>query len=105
MSQSSHDQPHNGKPTPAEIFRVFRKTTTASISGLKLLLEECADLRGDLITIHGRTEIENGDGDGLFSARQQSRIAELKNAAQAMEALLIALPREANTVEDGGDEN
>jgi hypothetical protein len=52
MSKSSHDQPHNGKATPAEILRVFRETTIATISGLQLLLDECADLRGELVTAH-----------------------------------------------------
>ena len=99
MSKSSHDQPLDGKPTPAEIFRVFRETTIASISGLKLLLDECADLRTELVTI--RTLANDGDGDGVFSARQQSRIVELKDAAQAMEALVIALPRGAS---DGADD-
>src|SRR5262245_1452580 len=79
MPKSSADQPHDGNPTSAEIFRIFRETTEASISGLKLLLEECADVRADLITIHGRTETENG-GDGVFSARQQNRIVELRQA-------------------------
>ena len=94
MPKPSRDQPHDGQPTAAEIFRVFRETTAASISGLRLLLDECADLRADLIMIHGRTE--NGDGDGAFSARQQNRMVELQEAAQAMEALLINLPGEAN---------
>lgn len=93
MPESSHDQPNDGNPTTAEIFRVFRETTEASISGLKLLLDECADLRADLITIHSRTETENG-GDGVFSARQQNRIVELKQASRGMEDLLIALPEE-----------
>ena len=104
MSKSSHDQPHIGNPTTAEIFRMFRETTVASISGLKLLLEECADLRAELVTAHTRTNDGNGEAHGIFSARQQSRIVELKDAAQAMEALAIALPGGAN---DGriGDEN
>lgn len=98
MSKSSHHQPHDGNPTPAEIFRVFRETTVASISGLKLLLDECADLRAELVTVHTLTN--DGDGDGVFTARQQSRIVELNDAAQAMKALLIALPHGAD-----GDEN
>ena len=104
MTKSSHDQPHNGKPTPAEIFRVFRETTIASISGLKLLLDECADLRAELVTAHTRTNDGNGEAHVIFSARQQSRILELRDAAKTMEALVIALPRGAN---DGriGDEN
>lgn len=92
MPKSSSYQPHDGNPTAAQMFRAFRETTTASIAGLKLLLEECADLRADLITIHVRTE--NGDGDGVFSSRQQNRIGTLKQAAQDMEAFLIDLPRE-----------
>ena len=104
MSNSSHDQPHNGNPTTPEIFRMFRETTIASISGLKLLLDECADLRAELVTAHTRTNEGNGEAHGSFSARQQSRIVELKDAAQAMKALVLALPRGAN---DGGigDEN
>ena len=104
MSNSSRDQPHNGKPTMAEIFRMFRETTIASISGLKLLLDECADLRAELVTVHTRTNGDNADARGLFSARQQSRIVELKDAALAMEALLIALPRGTNNGA-GGDES
>lgn len=106
MPKSSRDRPDNGNPTAAEIFRIFRETTEASISGLKLLLDECADLRADLITVHGRAGTHNlDDGDGVFSARQQNRILELKEASQAMEALLIALPREAKAECDGSDEN
>lgn len=105
MSDSSHNQPHNGDPTAAEIFRMFRETTIASISGLKLLLDECADLRAELVTVHTRTDDGNGDAHSIFSARQQSRIVELKDAAQAMEALVIALPRGANDGADGSDEN
>lgn len=104
MSKSSHDQPVNGKPTPAEIFRVFRETTIASISGLKLLLDECADLRAELVTAHIRTNDGNGEAHGIFSARQQSRIEELKDAAKAMEALVIALPPGPNRGRIG-DEN
>ena len=93
MSKSSHDQPNNGTPTAADIFRMFRETTIASISGLKLLLDECADLRAELVTAHTRTNDGNGEAHGIFFARQQSRIVELKDAAQAMDALVIALPR------------
>ena len=46
-------QPADGDPTTAEIFRVFRNTTMASLEGLRLLLEECAELRAELVTIHG----------------------------------------------------
>jgi len=103
MSKSSHDQPYNGNPTPAEIFRIFRETTAATITGLKLLLDECADLRADLVAVH---HLHNdGDGDGVFSSRQQSRILELKDAAQAMGALLIALPHRADGGADGGGHN
>ena len=86
----SFDPPHHDNPTAAEMFRVFRETTMASISGMKLLLDECADLRGDLVTIYSRHN--DGDGDGLFSARQQSRILELREAAKAMGALFTSLP-------------
>ena len=82
------DQPHNGNPTPAEIFRLFRNTTLASIEGLRLLLVECADLRADLITVHGL----QSEGDGLFLGRQQGRIQELQNAAMEMASLLASLP-------------
>ena len=102
MSTSSHDQPRDGNPTAAEIFRMFRETTIASISGLKLLLDECADLRAELVTVHTRTD-GNGDTHSIFSARQQSRIVELKEAAQAMEALVITLPRGRNDGADGSN--
>lgn len=104
MSNFSHDQPHIGNPTTAEVFRMFRETTIASISGLKLLLDECADLRAELVNAHTRTNDGNGESHGIFSARQQSRIVELRDAAQAMEALVIALPRRVNDGA-GGDEN
>lgn len=84
------NQPHDGNPTAAEIFRVFRNTTIASIEGLTLLLGECADLRGELVTMHGLHG--DGDGDGIFSARQRNRIFELQEAAKDMEALLASLP-------------
>lgn len=93
MPKLSQDQPHNGNPTPAEIFRVFQSTTMASIAGLRLLLGECADLRGELVTLRGLHR--NGDGDGVFSARQQNRILELQEAAKEMQALLVSLPGEA----------
>ena len=90
MSKSSPDQPRDSNPTPAEIFRVFQNTTMASIEGLRLLLVECADLRGELITVHGL----HSDGDGEFSVRQHNRILELQEAAKDMEAVLASLPRE-----------
>lgn len=93
MPQSTPDPPHNGSPTAAEVFRVFRNTAMASIEGLRLLLEECADLRGELVTVHSLHS--DGDGDGVFSARQQNRISELQEAAKEMEAVLASLPREA----------
>ena len=102
MPQSSPEQPGNGHPTAAEIFRVFRETTMASIEGLRLLLVECADLRADLVTVH--TLHSNGDGDGIFSARQQDRILELQEAAKAMEALLGSLPRGGRGEADAGNE-
>jgi hypothetical protein len=105
MSKSSHDEPHNGKPTPAEILRVFCETMIATISGLKLLLDECADLRAELVTAHTRTNDGNCETYAVFSARQQSRIVELRDAAQSMEALVIALPRGGNDGADGGYEN
>lgn len=90
MPKSSQDQPHDGNPTAAEIFCVFRNTTMASIEGLRLLLEECADLRGELVTVHNLHG--DGDGDGVFSARQQNRILELQEAAKDMETLLASVP-------------
>ena len=92
MSQPRSEQPHNGNPTAAEIYRVFRETTMATIEGLRLLLGECADLRGELVTMHNLHS--DGDGDGLFSARQQTRILELQESAKAMHALLVSLPGE-----------
>ena len=91
MSQSPSQQPHNGNPTAAEIFCVFRTTMMASIAGLRLLLGECADLRGELLRIHNL----HGNGDGVFSARQQNRILELQEAAKEMQVLLVSLPGEA----------
>lgn len=67
----------------------------------RLLLDECADLRAELITIHGLHS--DGDGDGLFSARQQSRTVELRGAAENMEALIASLPRKASDGQDGMD--
>ena len=99
----SPQEPHNGDPTAAEIFRVFRNTTMASIEGLRLLLGECADLRGDLVTVHNLHS--DGDSDGIFSARQQNRILELQDAAKEMEVLLASLPGEANSGTNGSDEN
>jgi hypothetical protein len=93
MPQPSQDQPDDGNPTAAEIFRVFRNTTMASIQGLRLLLGECADLRADLVTVHSLHS--EGDGDEVFSARQQNRILELQKAANDMGALLTSLPRQA----------
>lgn len=93
MPRFSQDQLHDGNPTAAEIFRVFRNTTMASISGLRLLLEECADLRAELVTVH---RLHNdGDGNGAFSGRQANRILELQGAQQEMEALLVSLSAEA----------
>jgi hypothetical protein len=100
MAQSSSDQPHNGNPTAAEIFQMFRNTTMASIGGLRLLLRECADLRGELVTIHGLQGGSDGE-DGLFSARQQNRMLELLEAADDMEALLASLP---SGVADAGNQ-
>ena len=93
--------PHDGSPTAAEIFRVFRNTTMASISGLKLLLDECADLRTELITMVDGTH----DCDGLFSVRQQNRILELKEAAHEMEMLVASLPVNDESNAGGADGN
>jgi hypothetical protein len=90
--------PNDGAPTAAEIFRVFRDTTMASISGLKLLLDECADVRAELVTIVDGSH----DGDGKFSSRQRNRILELKEAALDMEALLASLPGEESASEGDG---
>ena len=90
MPQSSQEPPHDGNPTAAEIFRVFRQTTVASIEGLTLLLEECAGLRADLDAVHSLHS--DGERDGAFSARQQNRIVNLQEAAKEMEALLASLP-------------
>jgi hypothetical protein len=86
----SFGQPFDGDPTAAEIFRVFRNTTAASLEGLRLLLEECALLRAELVTIHGL----HGDGNDhrVFSARQQDRILELQEAVKDIEALVATLP-------------
>lgn len=92
MPQSRQEQPHDGNPTAAEIFRVFRNTIVASISGLSLLLGECSELRADLVTVHSLHT--DGGGDGVFSARQRSRILELREAAKEMEALVASLPRQ-----------
>ena len=83
-------QPLDGNPTAAEIFRVFRNTTVASLEGLRLLLEECALLRIELITVHG-PHID-GDDHNVFSARQQDRIRELQEAAKDIEAMAASLP-------------
>lgn len=69
----------------------------ASIEGLRLLLEECADLRAELVTVHSLHS--DSDGDGVFSARQQGRILELQQAANEMKTLQSSLPGEAA---DGG---
>jgi hypothetical protein len=95
----SFDQPPDGDPTTAEIFRVFQATTMASLEGLRLLLEECADVRADLVTIHRLHS--DGDDLGVFSARQQARILELRGASKEMEALLASLPQEAKDGKDG----
>lgn len=81
-------QPSDGNPTPAEIFRVFRDTTTACIEGLTLLLRECADLRADLMMIHSL----HGDSDAAFSVRQQSRMLDLQEAAKEMALVLASVP-------------
>ena len=94
MPNSSQDQPHDGNPNAAEIFRVFRETTIASIEGLRLLLGECADLRGELVAVHKLRS--GGDGDGVFSVRQQNRVLELREAAKEMQALIESLPSGSN---------
>ena len=94
MPKSPPDQPDNANPSAAEIFRVFRNTTMASIEGLRLLLGECADLRADLVAVHSLHS--DSGGDGVFSARQQNRILELQEAAKEMEALQASLPGDAS---------
>lgn len=89
MSNSS-DLFNDSNPTAAEIFRVFRQTITASIEGLRLLLGECAALRAELVAVHNLHN--GGDGDGVFSARQQKRILELRVAAKDMQALIVSFP-------------
>ena len=89
MSNSS-DLFNDSNPTAAEIFRVFRQTITASIEGLRLLLGECAALRAELVAVHNLHN--RGDGDGVFSARQQKRILELQEAAKDMQALMVSFP-------------
>ena len=83
-------QPLDGDPSAAEIFRVFRNTTVGSLEGLRLLLKECADLRAELVTIHGLHS--DGDDHRVFSARQQDRILELQEAEKDIEALVASLP-------------
>ncbi len=78
---------------------MFRTTTRAAISGLKLLLQQCADLRAELITIVDGNH--DGNGSGSFSARQRNQIVELKQAAQAMDVLLASLADE-NSMSKGG---
>jgi hypothetical protein len=90
MPEHFPEVPRDGDPTAAEIFRVFRNTTMATIVGLKTLLDECADLRAELVTIVDG----NHGGSQVFSARQENYIQELRQGAQAMEALLASLPDE-----------
>lgn len=90
MSTSQHDHSNDSNPTATEIFRVFRQTITASIEGLRLLLEECADLRAELVVVHNLHK--SGDGDGVFSARQRNRILELQEAAKNMQAVMVSFP-------------
>ena len=97
MPQAPH-YPHNGDPTAAEIFCLFRNTTMASLGGLRLLLEECADLRAEIVTIHGLHS--DGDDHRVFFARQRDRISELQEAAEDMERLLASLPLAANGGKD-----
>lgn len=94
--------PHNGNPTAAEIFSLFRNTTIASIEALRLLLVECADLRADLVTLHGLHS--DGKDDGVFSGRQQNRILDLQDAAIEMAAVLASLPvQPGDAVADASD--
>ena len=92
------NQPPDGNPTAAEVFRVFRTTMMASIEGLRLLLEECAHLRAELVTIHGL--YSDRDDHGVFSSRQQDRIVALQEAEKGMEALIASLPQGASDGED-----
>ena len=87
-------QPANGDPTTAEIFRIFRNTTMASLEGLRLLLEECAELRAELVTILGLHS--GGDDHRVFCARQQDRILELKKTAKDMQVLVASLSQGAS---------
>lgn len=63
--------------------------TTDRIEGLKLLLQECADLRADLVTVHSLHS--DGEGDGVFSARQQNRILKLQAQSAAGEMLDLSI--------------
>jgi len=88
-------------PIATAIFRLFGDTTIATITGLKLLLEESADLRAELVTI-----VEaNHDGSGLFSARQRNHILEPKRASQDMEALLASLTPDGSASQGDGHES
>jgi hypothetical protein len=87
----SFDQTPDGNPTAAEIFRVFRNTTMASLEGLRLLLEECADLRAELVTIHGLHS--SRDDHQAYFGRQRDRIVELQDAAKEMAELQASLPQ------------
>lgn len=89
MPPQTPNHPDNGNPTAADIFRVFRDATMASISGMRLLLGECVDLRTELVAVHSLHG--DGDGHGQFSARQRTRIVELQEAAKHMEDVLVSL--------------
>ena len=70
---------------------------------LRLLLVECADLRADLVTVHGLHS--DGEDDGVFAGRQQDRILELQDAATGMAALLASLPNQpGGEAEEAGNE-
>lgn len=82
-------QPPNYDPSKADMFRMFRDMTVACISGLHLLLKECADLRAELITM----DTHHTDGSGAeFAARQERHMSQLEAAATDMEGLLARLP-------------
>ncbi len=80
-------------PTAAEIFRVFRNTTMASIEGLRLLLGECADLRGELVTLHSL----HSDSAVMGYFRPANKIAywNYRKRRNTCRLLLASLPNQA----------
>jgi hypothetical protein len=96
ISKTLPVQPDDGNPTPAEIFRVFRETIMATIGALKLLLQESANVRAELVLLAGA----NQDINELFFVRQRGRIGELEQAAQEMQTLFASLSPDASTHDD-----